>query len=135
MGVGLKCILTVCQKCTNAGHATGVQVNNAQVAKAGLGEDNTGNNQNGTGDQSTNSVGENMLKHNPAVSCAQGASNQDILLILKAVELHSGTSGHACPTCQEEGNEQHQHVGNIQVVLQQRNNDHKVSDWTSSVLV
>ena len=99
MGVSLQGVLTCSKQGTNAGNITGVKVNNVQVAQAGFGEDNTGNHQNGACDQGTDGVGENVLEHDPAVSCAQGAGNENIFLILKPVELHSGTASHACPTC------------------------------------
>ena len=106
-------ILASSQERTNTGHITGVQIDNVQVAQAGFGEDDTGNNQNGASDQGTDRIGENVLKHDPAVSCTQSPCNQDIFLILKAVELHSGTGCHTCPTGQEERYKQDKHMGDL----------------------
>jgi len=110
MGVGKQVVLTRGEKRTNAGHASGVKVDNSEVAKAGLREDNAGDNKDAAGDKSTDSVRENMLEHNSRVLCAESSRNQNVFLILEAVELHSCTSCHTCPTGQEEGNKQNQNM-------------------------
>ena len=108
MGVGKQVVLTRGEKRTNAGHASGVKVDDSEVAKAGLGEDDTGDDKHAARDKSTDSVRENMLEHNSLVLCAESSRNQNVFLILKAVELHSCTSCHTCPTGKEEGNEQNE---------------------------
>ena len=125
MGIGKQIILSRRKKCTNAGQASAVEVDNSEVAKAGLGEDNSGDNKDAAGDKSTDSVRENMLEHNSRVLRAEGSRNQNVLLILKAVELHSGTSRHTGPTGQEEGNKQNNQVRYVKVILQECNNDHE----------
>ena len=57
--------LTVCKQSTYAGQITCVQVNDSQIAQAGLREDNAGDNENATRDKRTYSIGENMLEHDP----------------------------------------------------------------------
>ena len=105
MGVGEQIVLTRCKHGSKAGQVTGAKADDSEVAKAGLGEDNTGNDEHATGDQSTDRVGEDMLEHNAKISCAKCSCNQNILLVLKAVELHSGSCRHTCPSRQEEGDE------------------------------
>ena len=98
MGIGKQIILSRREKCTNAGQASAVEVDNSEVAKAGLGEDNSGDNKDATRDKSTDSVRENMLEHNSRVLCTESSRNENVFLILEAVELHSRTSRHTRPS-------------------------------------
>ena len=108
MRVGEQILLTLSKKSTYAGQVSAVKIDDVEVAKAGLGEDNARDNKHATRDKSTDSVRENMLEHNSRVLCAESSRNQNVFLILKAVELHSCTSCHTCPTGKEEGNEQNE---------------------------
>ena len=103
-------ILSGREKRTYAGQTSAVKVDNSEVAKAGLREDNSGDNEDATCNKCTDSVRENMLEHNSRVLRAEGSRNQNVLLILKAVELHSRTSRHTGPTGQEEGDKQDNNV-------------------------
>ena len=125
MRVGEQILLTLSKKSTYAGQVSAVKIDDIEVAKAGLGEDNARDNKHATRDKSTDSVRENMLEHNSRVLCTESSRNQDVLLILKAVELHSGTSRHTGPSGQEEGNKQNNQVRYVKVILQQSNNDHE----------
>ena len=98
MGMREQIILAGGKEGANAGHATGTQIDNAKIAQTGFGEDNAGDNQHTTGDQSTDGVGEDVSEHNAGVLCTQGSGNQYVFLILEAVELHSGTRGHTRPS-------------------------------------
>ena len=42
MGIGEQIVLSLRQKGTDTGHVAGVQIDNAQIGQAGLGEDDTG---------------------------------------------------------------------------------------------
>ena len=92
MGVGEQECLSCGQKRSYTREITGTKIDNSEVAKAGLGEDNSGDNKDAARDKSTDSVRENMLEHNSRVLCTESSRNENVFLILKAVELHSRTS-------------------------------------------
>ena len=102
MGVSKEVRLTGRKKCTYAGHVTRAEVNDTEVAKARLGEDNAGDHKHGTGNKSTESIREDVLKHNSAVVSTESSSYENVFLILESVELHSRPSCSACPASQEE---------------------------------
>ena len=110
MGISEKEVISLCKKCTDTGHGTGIQVNNSKVRQTGLRENNAGDNENTAGDKSTDSVGENVLEHNAAVVCAESSCNENVFLILEAVELHSGSCRRADPAGKEERDEQYQRM-------------------------
>jgi len=66
-----------------------------------------------------------VLEHDAAVVCAESSCNENIFLILKAVELHSRSGSHTNPARKEEGYKQDECVGYIEVVLEKSDNDHK----------
>ena len=98
MGVGEQECLSCSQKRTYAREITCTKIDNSEVAKAGLGEDKAGDNKHAARDKSTDSVRENMLEHNSRVLCTESSRNENVFLILEAVELHSRTSRHTRPS-------------------------------------
>ena len=110
VGISEQECLSGSKKCTNAGKVTGGKVDNTKVAKACLREDNAGNYKYRAGDKCTNCVGEDMLKHNSAVVRTKSSRNENILLILETVELHSCSASHTRPSGKEEGYKQNNNV-------------------------
>ena len=98
MRIGEQIVLSLCKKGTYARKLTGIKVNDVQVAKACLGEDNAGNYKHATGDKRTNRIGEDVLKHNSSVVCTKSSRNENVFLVLESVELHTGSSCHARPS-------------------------------------
>ena len=95
---------------TYARQITRIQADDSEIAEAGLRENNAGDNENAARDERTDGVGEDMLEHDASVFRAQGSRNQNVFLILEAIELHSGSSCHTRPTCDKEGYEQDHNV-------------------------
>ena len=106
MGCGGHTVLTLRQHSTDRGHLCAVKVNNTQVAKRCLAEDNAGDYQNRACDDSTHTVGEDVLEHNTEVAGAKGTRCQNVFLILKSVELHTNSARHTYPSCEYKGEQQ-----------------------------
>ena len=65
-----------------------------------------------------------MLEHDSGVLRAQGSGRKDVLLVLEAVELHTGSTRHADPSRCKEGYEQDEGLaGRAHVVFQKGNDD------------
>ena len=99
---------------------------NTQIRKDGFRIDHGRDDQRNAGNDGTKAVGENVLEHDSEVVCTQGAGRQNVLLVLKAVELHTGGMRHTDPSRGKEGYEQHQPLGDIgaPMILQKGDNDH-----------
>ena len=125
MRISEQIVLSGCKERTYAGHATRAEVDDSEVGKARLREDNAGDYKHARRDKSTDRVGENVLEHDSSVAGTESSCNKNVFLVLEAVELHSRSSRHSRPSRQEEGNEQNYNVADIKVILQKRDNDHK----------
>ena len=85
MGVGKQIGLSLRKKSTYAGKLTRIKVNDVEVAKACLREDNAGNYKYATCNKCTNCIGEDMLKHDSSILSTESSRNENVLLMLEAV--------------------------------------------------
>ena len=98
MRISEQIVLSCRKKRTYAGHTTRAEVDDSEVGKARLREDNARDNKYARCDKSTYRIGENVLEHNSSVAGTESSCNKNVFLVLETVELHSRASRHTRPS-------------------------------------
>ena len=103
-------VLSRCEKGTYTCHVTRTEVDDSEVGERGLREDYARNYENGAGYKGSDRVREDVLKHYTSVARTKGSCDENVFLILEAVELHSRSSCHTDPAGRKEGNEENENM-------------------------
>ena len=83
-----------------------LKIDDSQVRQVGFRVDHRRNYQSNAGDDGAETVRENMLEHDSQIAGAERSCRKNILLIFKAVELHTRPARHTYPPrCKERDEE------------------------------